>query len=117
MFYNQSGYHAHLFIRELGKSSTKIILQSLHVKTIFKLVGINSNESNELRKSIQLMFIESCKFMSFSLDKLASNLHLDQCKYLKKSYEGDRAVNVLTQKGVYPCEYMDSGKKFEGSLQ
>ena len=44
------------------------------------------------------MFIESCKFMSFSLDKLASNLHLDQCKYLKKSYEGDRAVNVLTQK-------------------
>ena len=55
--------------------------------------------------------------MSFSLDKLASNLHLDQCKYLKKSYEGDRAVNVLTQKGVYPCEYMDSGKKFEGSLQ
>ena len=49
--------------------------------------------------------------MSFSLDKLVSNLPKDDLIYTSKVFKGKR-LNLLSQKGVYPYNFMDSFKKF-----
>ena len=91
-----SGYDAHLFIKELGRRFNKndigVIAEnkekyiSFNVKINVKLSGVKNKDRTEAHKNIQLRFIDSCKFMASSLDKLASNLcgtsgiQCDKCK-------------------------------------
>ena len=58
-----------------------------------------------------LMFIDSFQFMSSSLDKLVSNLPKDDLMYTSKVFKGKR-LNLMSQKGVYPYDFMDSFEKF-----
>ena len=53
------------------------------------------------------LFVDSFRFMSSSLEALTNNLNKDQCKNLKKFY-GDRQLDLLKRKGVYPYDYVDS---------
>ena len=96
MFHNLSGYDDHLFIKELGKKFNKngirVIAEnkekyiSFNVKINVKLAGVSNEDRKEVRKNIKLRFIDSCRFMASSLDKLASNLcgtsgiQCDKCK-------------------------------------
>ena len=90
MFHNLSGYDAHLFIKELGRRFNKndigVIAEnkekyiSFNVKIKVKLAGVRNEDGTEECKNIQLRFIDSCRFMASSLDKLASNLDDNQCK-------------------------------------
>ena len=58
-----------------------------------------------------LTFIDSFQFMSSSLDKVVSNLPKDDLIYTSKVFKGKR-FNLMSQKGVYPCNFMDSFEKF-----
>ena len=58
-----------------------------------------------------LTFIDSFQFMSSSLDKLVSNLPKDDLIYTSKAFKGKR-LNLMSQKGVYPYDFMDSFEKF-----
>ena len=58
-----------------------------------------------------LTFIDSFQFMSSSLDKLVSNLPKDDLIYTSKVFKGKR-LNLMSQKGVYPYDFMDSFEKF-----
>ena len=51
------------------------------------------------------MFIDSIQFMNSSLDKLVKNLLEKDFKYLLAEF-GSKNLELLKQKGVYPCEYM-----------
>ena len=57
-----------------------------------------------------LTFIDSFQFMSSSLDKLVNNLPKDDLIYTSKVFKGKR-LNLMSQKGVYPYDFMDSFKK------
>ena len=59
-----------------------------------------------------LVFLDSFQFMSSSLDKLVSNLPKDDLKYTSKSFKG-RRLELMTRKGVYPYDFMDSFEKFD----
>ena len=84
VFHNLSGYDAHLFIKELGRRFNKNDIGvtavnkeryiSFNVKTNVKLAGVKYKDGTQVHKNIQLRFIDSCRFMASSLDKLASNL-------------------------------------------
>ena len=50
------------------------------------------------------------EFMSSSLNALVKNFD-DDCKYLSEEFSGG-LLKLVKQKGVYPCEYMNSFKKF-----
>ena len=50
--------------------------------------------------------------MSTSLDKLVNNLSKDAFNNVKRYYAEDK-FNLLTRKGIYPYEYMDSPKKLK----
>ena len=121
--HNLSSYDAHLFIKEVGrrfnKNDIEVIAEnkekyiSLNVKINVKLARVNNKDGTEVRKNIQLRFIDSCGFMASSLDKLASNLDEDQCKHLREFYKEDEVFRLMRRKGVYPYEYMDEWNKFE----
>ena len=58
-----------------------------------------------------LTFSDSFQFMSSSLDKLVSNLPKDDLIYTSKVFKRKR-LNLMSQKGVYPYDFMDSFEKF-----
>ena len=83
VFHKLSGYDAHLFIKELGKGFNKnnigVIAEnkekyiSFNVRINVKLAGVSNKDGTEVCKNIQ-RFIDRCRFITSSLDKLASNL-------------------------------------------
>ena len=123
VFHNLSGYDAHLFIRELGKRFNKEDIGCIaenkekyinfNVKIPVKLAGVIDKNGKEVHKKVSLRFIDSCRFMASSLDKLASNLSDDQCKNLREFYKEEGVFKLMRRKGVYPYEYMDSWDRFE----
>ena len=81
---------------------------SFDAKIDVKLVGVSNKDRTEVCKNILLRFIDSCRFMASSLDKLASNLDDDQCKHLREFYNEEEVFRLMRRKGVYPYDYMDS---------
>ena len=51
------------------------------------------------------------KFMNSSLEKLVKNLSHNDFKYLTEEF-GSKDLELLTQKGSYPYEYMNSFERF-----
>jgi len=58
-----------------------------------------------------LVFIDSFQFTSSSLDKLVSNLPKESLIYTSEIFKG-KALDLMSKKGVYPYDYMDSFDKF-----
>ena len=85
VFHNLSGYHAHLFIKELATSSTDgagVIMGVItknkedYISFSIKVEVDRYIDKNGIEKSkeIELRFIDSFKFMSSSIDSLVNNL-------------------------------------------
>ena len=114
MFHNLSGYDAHLFIRELGAhtSDMEVIAKnkedyiSFSIKVpVEKYVDKNGEEKDKL---IELRFIDSFKFMSYSLDSLTKNLVSSEKKLFGFEDYSELQYDLLIRKGVYPYEYVNS---------
>ncbi|KYN05857.1 hypothetical protein ALC62_03210 [Cyphomyrmex costatus] len=75
------------------------------------------NENNIKKNGIKLRFIDSYKFLSSSLDKLASYLDKDKLKIVRSEFSSlsDEDFNLLTRKGVFPYEYVDCFEKLNES--
>ena len=116
VFHNLSGYDSHLFIKTLGNSAGDIscILNNEENYISFtKKVIVNkfgNEEGKELNVIRELGFIDSLRFMASSLDRLSSNLKIDEFINLKKYYSGNQ-LSLLSRKGVYPYDYVDCMKK------
>ena len=114
VFHKLSGYDAHLFIRELGahtsemgviaKNKEDYISFSIKVP-VDKYIDKNGEEKDKL---IELRFIDSFKFMSSSLDSLTKNLVSCGKKLFCFGGCSDLQYDLLTRKGVYPYEYINS---------
>ena len=72
-----------------------------------------NEEGKEVNVKRELRFIDSLRFMASSLDKLSSNLKIDQFVNLKKYYSGNQ-LSLLLRKGVYPFDYVDCMNKLDG---
>ena len=60
----------------------------------------------------ELRFIDRLRLMASSLDKLSSNLKIDQFVNLKKYYGGNQ-LSLLLRKGLYLYDYVDRMKKLD----
>ncbi|KYN02004.1 hypothetical protein ALC62_07181 [Cyphomyrmex costatus] len=69
---------------------------------------LSEYSDKDSRKCVKLRFIDSYKFLSASLDKLASYLDKDKLKIVRSEFSALEDFNLLTRKGVFPYEYVDS---------
>ena len=121
VFHNLSGYDSHLFIKNLGFSEGNIdcipnneeryisFTKKIQVGSYTKKVK-NEEETKPLHHLIR--FINSFKFMNESLEKLVNNLSKVSIGNVKRYYARDK-LNLLTRKGIYPYEYMDTQEKLK----
>ena len=119
IFHNLSGYDAHLFVKNLGKTEGNIkCIPNNEEKYISFLKDIVVDEyTNKKGEKIEIMheirFLDSFKFMASSLENLLRNLaksDLEKLKETEKSF-GD-GVKLLSRKGIYPYDYMSKIEKF-----
>ncbi|XP_043485181.1 uncharacterized protein LOC122513018 [Leptopilina heterotoma] len=108
VFHNLSGYDAHFIIKAIATEfDGKVDLLPINKE---KYISFTKNIKGS---SIKFRFIHSFKFMASSLDKLAS--YLDEYKivnFVFSNYSDDK-IKLLTRKGVFPYEYIDSREKLD----
>ena len=118
VFHNLSGCDSHLFIKTLGNSEGDISCipnNEENYISFTKQVIVDkfiNKEGKKVNVKCELRFIDSLRFMASSLDKLSSNLKIDQFINLKKYCSGNQ-LSLLLSKGAYPCDYVDSMKKLD----
>ena len=114
IFHNLHGYDSHFIMQQIGEIAEK------HAYTNKKgeKQDLNINAiPNNMEKYMAFMLgnhltvIDSFQFMSSSLDRLVSNLPNDDLIYTSKVFKGKR-LNLMSQKGVYPNDFMDCFEKF-----
>ena len=118
IFHNLSEYDAHLFVKNLGVSEGNIkCIPNNEEKYISfsKEIVVDSYEKDGKKVEVkhEIRFLDSFKFMASSLGGLVDNLKksgLDKFVYLEKEFE--EKFELLTQKGIYPYDYMNSFEKF-----
>ncbi|XP_065664717.1 uncharacterized protein LOC136086350 [Hydra vulgaris] len=81
-------------------------------------------EGKKFEVKRELRFLDSYRFMLFSLDSLSKNLSKEQFKNIRKLYSGKqfeefsmdsknlKKLDLLIKKGVYPYDWVDSVDKF-----
>ena len=121
VFHNLSGYDSHLFVKNRGRSDGSIdcipnneeryisFTKNIQVGSYTKKVK-NEEETKPLHYDIR--FIYSFKFMNESLEKLVNKLSKDAFSNDKRYYAEDK-LELLTRKGIYPYEYMDTPEKLK----
>ena len=114
IFHNLRGYDSHFIMQQIGEIAKKHAYtnkkgekQDLNIKAIPN----NMEKYMAFMLSNHLTFVDSFQFMSSSLDKLVKNLPKDDLICTSKVFKG-KILNLMSQKGVYPYDFMDSFKKF-----
>ena len=100
IFHNLRGYDSYLIMQEIGKFDVKVSVIS---------TGLDKHMAFTINKN--LFFIDSMQFMNSSLDALIRNLSELDFKYSSQKMSGE-LLQLLKQKVVYPCEYINSFKIF-----
>ncbi|KYN13278.1 hypothetical protein ALC57_14541, partial [Trachymyrmex cornetzi] len=115
-FHNLAGYDAHFIIKDIANSfvgrvdllpmtKEKYISFTKHVKTT-----ANSKGGTDCLK---LRFVDSFKYLNTSLEKLVSYLDKSKLKIIRSEFSNLDAedFDLLTRKGVFPYEFIDSVDK------
>ena len=106
------------FIRELGAHTSEMgmIVKNKENYISFSIkVPVDSyidKNEEEKDKLIELRFIDSIKFMSSSLNSLTKNLVSGGKKLFGFEDYSELQYDLLTRKGVYPYEYINSWDQF-----
>ena len=115
IFHNLRGYDSHFLMQEIGaivKKHTFKNSKGREVEMQINAIPNNMEKYMAFMLGDHLVFLDSFQFMSSSLDKLVSNLPKDDLKYTSKAFKG-RRLELMTRKGTYPYDFMDSFEKFD----
>ena len=118
MFHNLRGYDSHFIMQEIGeivKKHTYTNKKGEKCKMNINAIPNNMEKYMAFMLGNHLTFIDSFQFMSSSLDKLVSNLPKEALIYTSQKFKG-KELDLMSQKGVYPYDFMDSFDKFNEKL-
>ena len=113
IFHNLRGYDSHFIMQEIGAIVKKhaYTKNGKEIKMDINAIPNNMEKYMAFMLGNHLTFIDSFQFMSSSLDKLVSNLPTEALKYTNQKFKGKK-FELMTRKGVYPYDFMDSFEKF-----
>ena len=118
IFHNLRGYDSHFIMQEIGA----IVKEHKYTNKKGEKCQMNINAiPNNMEKYMAFMlgnhltFIDSFQFMSSSLEKLVSNLPRESLKYTSQIFKNEK-LDLMSKKGVYPYDFMDSFEKFNEKL-
>lgn len=112
-FHNLCNYDSHLFIKELSRNCDgpmDVIAQNKE-KYISFSQSVKVNDDPKV--NIKLRFVDSFKFMSYGLDKLAKDMKPSDFVEIKKVFVEQEDIQYAIRKGIFPYEYVDSFEKFK----
>jgi len=118
IFHNLSDYDAH-FIKDIAtayKGRTELLPMTKNKEKYVSFTKyIDSTKNDKKKICIKLRFIDSFKFFTSSLGKLASYLDKDKLKTTRSEFFNLNAENfdLLMRKGIFPYEYIDCVKKLK----
>ena len=118
IFHNLRGYDSHFIMQEIGaivKNHTYKNKKGEEKQMNINAIPNNMEKYMAFMLGNHLTFIDSFQFMSSSLEKLVSNLPREAFKYTSQLYKG-KELDLMTRKGVYPYDFMDSIDKFNTGL-
>lgn len=114
VFHNLSGYDAHFIIEEIATSMSgeTCVLPLTKEKYVSFTQYIPFDDK---KRFLQLRFIDSFKFLASSLDNLSSILDNSNKNILRENFQNltNTQFQLLTQKGVFPYEYLDTYSKLD----
>ena len=113
IFHNLQGYDSHFIMQQIGKIANSYTYKDKKGKDqplTINAIPNNMEKYMAFMLGSHLMLIDSFQFMSSSLDKLVNSLPKDDVIYTSKVLKGKK-LNLMSKKGVYPYDYMDSFEK------
>ena len=119
IFHNLRSYDSHFIMQQIGQIAKNHAYKSK--KGEEQHLKINAIPNN-MEKYMAFMlgnhfnFIDSFQFLSSSLDKLVSNLPKEDLKCTSEEFTGKK-LSLMSQKGVYPYDYMDCFEKFDQTIE
>ena len=114
IFHNLRGYDSLFIMQQIGEIAKKhAYTNKKGEKQDLNINAIPNNMEKYMAFMLgnHLTFIDSFQFMSSSLDKLVSNLPKDNLICTSKVFKG-KGLSLMSHKGVYPYDFMDSFEKF-----
>ena len=113
-FHNLRGYDSHFIMQQISEiAKNHAYINKKGEKHHLKISAIPNNMEKYMAFMLgnHLNFIDSFQVMSSSSDSLVSNLPKEAFKYTSEEFTGKK-LSLMSQKGVYPYDYMDSFEKF-----
>ena len=115
VFHNLKGYDSHFIMQEIGyivKKNVYFDKEGKEHEMKINVIPCNMEKYLAFMLGQHLVFIDSFQFMSSSLSNLVNNLPAEAFKHTGQVFQGEQ-LSLMTKKGVYPYDYMNSFKKFE----
>lgn len=113
--FHNLGYDMHFLIEILSNQfKGRIDIIPINKEKYISFTKCISDASPFNKNAIKLKFIDSFKFMPSKLEKLASYLPKEDYKITKKEYQNDYSneeIELLTKKGVFPYDFIDTWEK------
>ena len=118
IFHNLRGYDSHFIMQEIGAVVKKYAYKNKkgeEVQMNINAIPNNMEKYMAFMLGNHLTFIDSFQFMSSKLEKLVKNLPSELLKYTTQEFKGKK-LKLMSKKGVYPYDYIDSFDKFNEKL-
>ena len=118
-FHNLKGYDGHIVFSNLAKlklkKPPKVIAQSLEKFMSIKLGTLEIKYSLQFLNSSLEKLVKNLKDKSLKEGKSLKDTFPNTYAYFKRNFNhlDEDAFDLLTRKGVYPYEYMDSWEKMK----
>ena len=117
-FHNLTGYDAHFIINDVAnmfEGSVELLPITKEKYISFTKTVSETGSDRWGLNNVRLRFVDSFKFLNASLDKLVSHLDKDKLTITRSQFSsiGSDDFDLLTRKGVFPYEYVDSFNRLD----